>query len=171
MDGTPTEPLTRQAQLLTHILKTLRKDERRMTVDETAEKMGIAPRTYQEFEAAGGKLDFNKVRLFATAARSDAIGITLGVMFEDPDLATQTMDNKLLSTFWVAFKEFRQRVGARLALVPPALWLAAFRRAFEEVEAYLAKRSETTEEWLERKIAEAYQPNGQDLDDPGAPER
>lgn len=168
MDGTPTEPLVRQSQLLTHILKTLRKDERRMTVDETAEKMGIAPRTYQEFEAAGGKLDLNKVRTFATASRSDAIGIVLGLTFEDPDLAFQTMDNKLLSTFWVAFKEFRQRVGERLALVPPALWLAAFRRAFEEIEAYLAKRSETTEEWLERKIAEEYRPSGRDTDDPNA---
>lgn len=168
MDGAPTEPLARQALLLTHMLKTIRKDERRMTVDETAEKMGIATRTYQEFEAAGGKLDLNKVRQFATATRSDAIGVILGATFEDPELAFETMDNKLLSTFWVAFKEFRKRVGARLALVPPALWLAAFRRAFEEIEAYLAKRSETTEEWLERRIVEEYQPGKRDPDDPTA---
>lgn len=166
MDGTPNDPISRQGRLLTHILKTLRKDERRMTVDETAEKMGIAPRTYQEFEAAGGKLDLSKIRSFATASRSDAIGIVLAATFEDPDLAIQTMDNKLLSTFWVAFKEFRQRVGAKLAIVPPALWLAAFRRAFEEIEAYLAKRSETTEEWLERKIAEEYRPSGRDPENP-----
>ncbi len=137
-----------------------------MSIEETADIMGLAPRTYQEFESAGGKLDLNKIRLFATATRADAIGIVLAVMFEDQDLAVQTMDNKLLSTFWIAFKEFRQRVGARLMLVPPAMLLAAFRRAFEEVEAYLAKRTESTEEWLEREIAETYRPTSPGPDDP-----
>ncbi|MGH1557421.1 hypothetical protein ACRAWD_05460 [Caulobacter segnis] len=104
--------------------------------------------------------------MFASAARNDAIGNILAVTFDDPDLAVQTMDNKLLSTFWIAFKEFRQRVGARLMLVPPAMLLAAFRRAFEEVEAYLAKRTESTEEWLEREIAETYRPTSPGPDDP-----
>jgi len=158
MDGSPARPLARQARQLAHIVRTLRK-ERRMTVAEVAEKMGVAPRTYQDFEAGKGELDLHKIKLFASAARNDAIGNILAVTFDDPDLAVQTMDNKLLSTFWIAFKEFRERVGARLTLVPPALLLAAFRRAFEEVEAYLAKRTESTEEWLERAIAETYRPS------------
>ncbi|PIB96929.1 helix-turn-helix transcriptional regulator [Caulobacter sp. X] len=166
MDGSPLRPLARQARQLAHIVKTLRK-ERRMTVAEVAEKMGVAPRTYQDFEAGKGELDLYKIRLFASAARNDAIGNILAVTFDDPELAVQTMDNKLLSTFWIAFKEFRDRVGARLTLVPPALFLAAFRRAFEEVEAYLAKRTESTEEWLERAIAEAYRPSPPAPEDPG----
>lgn len=167
MNGSPSRPLARQARHLALIVKTLRK-ERRMTVAEVAEKMGVAPRTYQDFEAGKGELDLNKIRLFATAARNDAIGNVLALTFEDPELALQTMDNKLLSTFWIAFKEFRQRVGARLRLVPPALLLAAFRRAFEEIEAYLAKRTESTEEWLERAIADAYRPGSPGPEDPGA---
>jgi len=158
MDGSPSRPLARQSRQLARIVKTLRK-ERRMTVAEVAGKMGVAPRTYQDFEAGKGELDLHKIRLFASAARNDAIADILAVTFEDPDLAIQTMDNKLLSTFWIAFKEFRKRVGARLNLVPPALFLAAFRRAFEEVEAYMAKRTESTEEWLEREIAETYRPS------------
>lgn len=156
MVGSPSRALARQARLLRKVLWTLRKQERRLSIEETAELMGIAPRTYQEFEIGTGKLDLNKVRLFATATRTDAIGIILALTFEDQELAVQTMDNKLLSTFWIAFKEFRQRVGARLMFVPPALFLAAFRRAFEEIEAYLTKRTESTEEWLERAIAEEY---------------
>ena len=167
MDGSPSRPLARQARQLAHIVKTLRK-ERRMTVAEVAEKMGVAPRTYQDFEAGKGELDLHKIRLFASAARNDAIGNILAVTFDDPELAVQTMDNKLLSAFWITFKEFRERVGARLMLVPPALFLAAFRRAFEEIEAYLAKRTESTEEWLERAIAEACLPLSSGSKDPGA---
>lgn len=152
-----------------------------MTVAEVAALMEIAPRTYQDFEAGKGELDLNKIRLFAAAARNDAVGNILALTFEDPDLAIQTMEGKPLSTFWIAFKEFRQRVGARLALAPPAIWLAAFRRAFDEIETYLAKRTESTEEWLERAIAEAYRPPTADLgadpradlktdpDEPGSP--
>lgn len=168
MNGLPARPLARQARLLARIVRTLRK-ERRMTVAEVARLMGVAPRTYQDFEAGKGELDLNKIRLFATAGRNDAIANLLAVMFNDPELPVLTMDNKLPSTFWVAFKEFRDRVGARIALVPPALLLSAFRRAFEEIETYLAKRTESTEEWLERAIAEAYSASdGTDPDpDPG----
>ncbi len=130
-----------------------------MTVAEVAQLMGVAPRTYQDFEAGKGELDLNKIRLFATAGRNDAVANVLALMFDDPELAVVSMDNKLPSTFWVAFKEFRDRVGARIALVPPALLLSAFRRAFEEIEVYLAKRTESTEEWLERAIAETYRLN------------
>ncbi len=164
MTGSPSTPLARQARLLAQMVRTLRK-ERRMTVAEVARLMGVAPRTYQDFEAGKGELDLNKIRLFATAGRNDAVANVLALMFDDPELAVVSMDNKLPSTFWVAFKEFRDRVGARIALVPPALLLSAFRRAFEEIEAYLAKRTESTEEWLERAIAEAYRaPEGSDPD-------
>lgn len=155
MTGSPSTPLARQARLLSRMVRMLRK-ERRMTVAEVALRMGVAPRTYQDFEAGKGELDLNKIRLFATAGRNDAVANVLALMFDDPELAVVSMDNKLPSTFWVAFKEFRDRVGARIALVPPALLLSAFRRAFEEIEVYLAKRTESTEEWLERAIAEAY---------------
>ena len=165
MIGSPSTPLARQARLLKKIVRTLRK-ERRMTVDEVAGLMGVAPRTYQDFEAGKGELDLHKIRLFATAARNDAVANVLALTFEDPDLALQTMDNKPLSTLWIAFQEFRERVGARLSLVPPALLLSAFRRAFDEIEAYLAKRTESTEEWLERAIAEAYRPSTPAPDEP-----
>jgi transcriptional regulator with XRE-family HTH domain len=168
MIGSPSTPLARQARLLAKIVRGLRK-ERRMTVVEVAQLMGVAPRTYQDFEAGKGELDLHKLRLFAKAARNDAVANVLALMFEDAELPVQTMDNKLLSTLWIAFKEFRQRVGARLALVPPALLLSAFRRAFDEIEGYLAKRTESTEEWLERAIAEAYRPSDPADETPQAP--
>jgi transcriptional regulator with XRE-family HTH domain len=165
MIGSPSTPLARQARLLARLIRTLRK-ERRMTVAEVAKIMGIAPRTYQDFEAGKGELDLNKIRLFATAGRNDAVANVLALMFNDPELAVLSMDNKLPSTFWVAFKEFRDRVGDRLSIVPPALILSAFRRAFDEIEAYLAKRTESTEEWLERAIADAYRPDDAAPPDP-----
>jgi transcriptional regulator with XRE-family HTH domain len=153
MIGSPSTPLARQARLLARLIRTLRK-ERRMTVAEVAKIIGK------------GELDLNKIRLFATAGRNDAVANVLALMFNDPELAVLSMDNKLPSTFWVAFKEFRDRVGDRLSIVPPALILSAFRRAFDEIEAYLAKRTESTEEWLERAIADAYRPDDAAPPDP-----
>ncbi|WP_275052052.1 helix-turn-helix transcriptional regulator [Caulobacter sp. SSI4214] len=132
--------------------------ERRMTAAEVAAGMGIAVRTYQDFEAGKGDLDLNKILLFATATGTDAVSIILALLFRDPDLARQSMDNKLPTTFWISFREFRDDVGEQLNVVPPALLLEGFRRVYEEIRLYLRKRADSAEDWLERAIAEAYRP-------------
>ncbi len=167
MLGSPSTPLARQARLLSQILKALRK-ERRMTAAEVAAGMGIAVRTYQDFEAGKGDLDLNKILLFATATATDAVSIVLALLFRDPDLARQSMDNKLPTTFWISFKEFRDDVGEQLNVVPPALLLEGFRRVYEEIKLYLRKRADSAEDWLERAIADAYRPPGDDEDEPDA---
>ncbi len=129
-----------------------------MTAAEVAAGMGIAVRTYQDFEAGKGDLDLNKILLFATATGTDAVSIILALLFRDPDLARQSMDNKLPTTFWISFREFRDDVGEQLNVVPPALLLEGFRRVYEEIRLYLRKRADSAEDWLERAIAEAYRP-------------
>ncbi|MDB5455067.1 MAG: helix-turn-helix protein [Caulobacter sp.] len=166
MSGSPSTPLARQARQLSQILRMLRK-ERRLTVAEVASSMAIAVRTYQDFEAGRGGLDLAKIRLFALATRSDAVSILLALMFNDPDLARQSMDNKLPTTFWISFKEFRDEVGEQISVVPPALLLEGFRRVYEETKAYLRKRADTAEDWLVRAIAETYRSPDQKADEGG----
>ncbi|HQR90617.1 MAG TPA: helix-turn-helix transcriptional regulator [Caulobacter sp.] len=163
MSGTPSTRLGRQARLQSQTLKMLRK-ERRMTAAEVASSMGVALRTYQDFEAGRGDLDLAKVRLFAAATRTDAAAITLGLLFEDADIARQTMDNKIPTTFWISLREFRAEAGEQLNTVPPALFLEGFRRVYEEVRAFLRKRADSTDNWLERAIAKTYRSSKDDDD-------
>jgi transcriptional regulator with XRE-family HTH domain len=166
MSGSPSTPLARQARQLSQILRMLRK-ERRMTVAEVAAGMGIAVRTYQDFEAGRGGLDLAKIRLFALATGSDAISILLALMFNEPALARQTMDNKLPTTFWIWLGELRDEAGEQLNVVPPALVLEGFRRLSEEIKGYLRKRAETAEDWLARAITETYLAPDKDADRDG----
>jgi transcriptional regulator with XRE-family HTH domain len=118
MSGLPSTPLARQARLLSRILKLVRK-ERRMTGQEVADGMGIALRTYQDFEAGRGELDLRKLRLFARATRSDPVSLQLALFFKQPEVALFTLDSKLPMTFWIAFFDLLTRVGPPPYNLPP----------------------------------------------------
>jgi transcriptional regulator with XRE-family HTH domain len=155
MSGLPSTPLARQARLLSRILKLVRK-ERRMTGQEVADGMGIALRTYQDFEAGRGELDLRKLRLFARATRSDPVSLQLALFFKQPEVALFTLDSKLPMTFWIAFFDLLTRVGPRLNIVPPGLVLSGMRRLTEEIDDYLARHAASAESYLERAWADIY---------------
>ena len=103
MAASPKTPLARQARLLSKIVKMIRK-ERNMTGAEIAVAMGVSLRTYQDFEAGRREFDFNKVRLFAKATRSDAVGILLAIHYGWHELAVLLMDNKLASACYILIR-------------------------------------------------------------------
>jgi len=164
MSDRPSTPLARQARLLSRILKLVRK-ERRLTGQEVADGMGIALRTYQDFEAGRGELDLRKLRLFARATRSDPVALLLALFFKRPEVALFTLDSKLPMTFWVAFFELQARVGARLNIVPPGLVLSGMRRLTEEIDEHLIRHAASAESFLERAWAEIYDGEVEDLDE------
>jgi transcriptional regulator with XRE-family HTH domain len=155
MSDSPSTPLARQGRLLSRILKLVRK-ERRLTGQEVADGMGIALRTYQDFEAGRGELDLRKLRLFSRATRSDPVSLLLALFFKRPDVALFTLDSKLPMTFWIAFFELLAKVGARLNIVPPGLVLSGMRRMTEEIDEYLVRHAASAESYLERAWAEIY---------------
>ena len=164
MSNTPSTPLARQARLLSRILKLVRK-ERRLTGQEVADGMGIALRTYQDFEAGRGELDLRKLRLFARATRSDPVSLLLALFFKQPEVALFTLDSKLPMTFWIAFFELLAKVGARLNIVPPGLVLSGMRRMTEEIDEYLIRHAASAESFLERAWADIYDDEGE-IDSP-----
>lgn len=159
MLGSPPTPLARQARLLSRTLKEIKK-ERRMTSIEIALKMGVAVRTYQDFEKGKGDFDLGKIRRFAKATRSDAIGIVLAVMYGNPRIAIITMRSKLLMTGWLGFLELWRALGDRLHLIPAAQILLGLRKMGEHLREYLDRRAGSMEVWLENSLDELY-------DDPG----
>ncbi len=155
MSGSPTAPLARQAQVLSQTLKLVR-SERRMKAREVAEGMGIALRTYQDFEAGRGDLDLHKIRLFSKATRSDPVGILLALFFSTPDIALLTLDSKLPMTFWITLCELRDAVGEQLNIVPPALLLGGMRRITDDIREWLDRHAASAESYLDRAWAEIY---------------
>lgn len=146
---------SRQSELLSTILKTIR-GARRLTQLELATAMGIAEKTYENFEAGRGRLNFDRIKRFAEATRSDALAIVHGVMFEDPEVAFRAMDNKSSMILWLAHREFSADVGDALTLLPGTTVFEAFRQAFSSLKALLARRRDGAEHWLEREISRLY---------------
>lgn len=146
---------SRQSELLSTILKKIR-GIRRLTQLEVAEAMGIAEKTYENFEAGRGRLNFDRIKRFAEATRSDALAIVHGVMFEDPEVAYRAMDNKSSMILWLADREFNAEVGDAGALLPGTAVFEAFRQAFANLKALLARRRDGAEHWLEREIDRLY---------------
>ncbi|PZR34097.1 helix-turn-helix transcriptional regulator [Caulobacter segnis] len=145
----------RQSALLSTILKTIR-GERRLTQLELANAMGIAEKTYENFEAGRGRLNFDRIKRFAEATRSDALAIVHGVMFEDPEIAYRAMDNKSSTILWLAHREFSEDVGDAVSLLPGTAVFEAFRQAFAALKELLARRRNGAEHWLEQEISRLY---------------
>lgn len=165
MLGSPSAPLARQARLLSRTLK-LVKTERRMTSLEVSLKMGIALRTYQDFEKGKGDFDLWKIRRFAKATRSDAIGIVLAVMYGDPRIALITMRSKILMTGWIGFLELWRTLGDRLHVIPAAQILLGLRKMGEHLQEFLDRRAASMEAWLETSLDELYEDPGEVEEDP-----
>jgi transcriptional regulator with XRE-family HTH domain len=149
-------PLARQSRLLSRTLKEI-KQERRMTSIEVAARMGIALRTYQDFEKGKGDFDLWKIRRFAKATRSDAIGIVLAVMYGNPKIAIVVMRSKFLMTGWLGFMELWRTLGDRIHLIPAAQVLLGMRKTGEFLQQFLDRRAASFEHWLERSLDELYE--------------
>lgn len=129
-----------------------------MKTAETARAMGISLRTYEDFEAGRGRLDLEKVRLFGLATDTDAVAITLGLLFGSRETALRALDNKAPTILWIAMQEFEADVGDQMALIPGSYFLESLRQAFGRLRDYLQKRDSSAERWLEVEIRRLYTP-------------
>ncbi|SFI51792.1 helix-turn-helix transcriptional regulator [Caulobacter sp. UNC279MFTsu5.1] len=160
MAAAPKTPLARQAQLLSEIVRMLRK-ERHMTQEEVAVAMGVSLRTYRDFEKGRRAYDFNKVRLFAKATRSDAAAIHLGVQFNWPELPLLLMDNKMATAFYVLTRDLFAEFGPRLSRVPAATWVAGFRHIAGEIRKLFERQDASVDDYIARAIELSYEdPDG-----------
>lgn len=128
-----------------------------MSSIEVALKMGVALRTYQDFEKGKGDFDLSKIRRFAKATRSDAIGIVLAVMYGNPRIAIITMRSKLLMTGWLGFLELWRALGDRLHLLPATQILLGLRKMGDHLREFLDRRAGSLEVWLENSLDDLYE--------------
>ncbi len=129
-----------------------------MKPDEVAAAMGIGLRTYEEFEAGRGRLDLEKVRLFGLATDSDAVAITLGLLFGSRETAMRSLNHKAPTILWMTWHEFEDGTGDQVAVIPGVHFLETFRQAFARLREFLLKRENQAERFLEDQIRRLYAP-------------
>lgn len=136
-----------------------------MKTAEVAQAMGVSQRCYEDFEAGRGRLDLEKVRLFGRATDSDAVAITLGLLFGSPEAALRATGNKAPSILWLSLREFEAEVGEQMSIIPGTHLLEAFRQAFGRLREFLQKRDASAERWLEVEIRRLYTPSSGEPDE------
>jgi transcriptional regulator with XRE-family HTH domain len=103
---------------LSSVLKALRL-QRRMTVQQVAERMGLEKRTYERFEAGEGELKVERIFSFAQATDTDPYALLASVRLGSADFAVACADNKLALLFVAHARDLFEREGGDLRLLQP----------------------------------------------------
>jgi transcriptional regulator with XRE-family HTH domain len=129
---------------------------------DVAKAMGLAPRTYQHFEAGRTYLDFEKIKSFAAVTSADPHAIVVGVLIGSPAFALRSIDNKLTSVLMTALRRFDDRIGDDIPRIEVGRLIAAFRRTFADLETELAARDALARDWLDGPQADPPDTDGDD---------
>jgi len=123
-----------EGALLSVILKSLRR-RRGLLSREVARRMRMAPRSYQLFEAGGGRLNLDHLQRFAEATDTDAWAILASLAFRTPGFALLCADNKLMTAAMESVRDFHRDWSSDIAKLDPRLVMheldAAWRRLGE----------------------------------------
>ena len=122
--------------------------------------MGMAPRSYEHFEAGGGKVNLERIHRFAAATRSDPYAILAALAFGSPEFALRCADNKLMSILMVSLKELDEDVGDAIADLEALPIINAFTRATKELAAQAERRDAAGEAWVRDRLGRLVAPGG-----------
>ena len=161
MNAISPPPLTERQQLLSQILKAIRR-RRGLRSSEVARSMGMALRSYQHFESARGREDAPTIHTFAEAVDADGYAILLALDMKSPDFAVDCIDNQFASVMILAVRRFRKASGRDLARLDPRSVIGAFERAFGELTKKLGEDDAYVEAWM---TDPAFSDDGHDPDD------
>ena len=142
----------KRSELLSRALRAVRR-VRPMRTREIAAAMGMPPRTYEHFEAGGGRFSLDNVLSFAKASDSDPFAILIGVLTDSPDLAAHCADNKMLIAFAMALRELNADLGPEIRRLETSTLVMAFAELFEGLAAKAREQGEWTRKWLDESQA------------------
>ena len=106
---------------------------RGVSAQELGRRMGLSQRSYERFEAGEGRIDFERIVLFAEATDSDPLAIVCSLFLNRPEIGARFADNKLHWVFALALERFSDALGDRGRQLETAALINAFERAFDDV--------------------------------------
>lgn len=110
--------------------------------------MGMPLRSYEHFEAGGGRLNIERIYQFGRVLDVDPHAILAAVMIDSPRFAVRTADNKLIQAFLILLQEFDATLGDEIASLETATIVATFSQAFDALADDARRKSDWRQTWL-----------------------
>lgn len=155
------------SETLSAALRLIRAHRRQKTGD-VAKTMNMAMRSYEHFEAGGGRINFERIHQFAEATDSDPHAIIAALALGSPRFAVRCADNKLMTIFTVAIQEFDEEVGDAIADLDALIVINTITKALKDLAVQSTRKDNAAEAWLQGRLGRLSSPirkNG----DGGAP--
>jgi transcriptional regulator with XRE-family HTH domain len=130
-------PSFRIGETLSAALRAVRR-RRGLKVGDVAQRMGMARRSYEYFEAKG-TFDLARVWKFAQSTASDPYALLVSAPLGSPDLAARCADNRMLTVIMGEVRAFDAHLGDDLQRLDETTVARVFAAAFQELER-LARR-------------------------------
>ena len=124
----------------------------------------MALRSYEHFEAGGGRINIERIHRFAEVTDSDPHAILASLALGSPAFALRCADNKLATILAVVLQEFDEDAGDSIAELESLTIINTFTKALKELAAQSVRRESAADAWLEERRRKLVSPVG---DDPG----
>ena len=121
---------------------------RGLNSQETGRRMGLQRRAYERFEAGEGRLDLERIFLFAEATDSDPVAIVSSLFLDRPELSVQCADNKLQWVMALSLERFSRTQGDKVRALETATLIDVFERAFDELARLQDERDARARDWF-----------------------
>lgn len=135
-------------EILSRALRAIRR-KRGLKTSEVAQRMDMAQRSYELFEAGGGRITFERLMAFAEATDCDPFALMLAGPFGSPDFAINCADTKLAMIMVMSLQEFSQDRGADLCFLEPPNIIGAFQRVFKDLGGKLDDNEAFLSKWMD----------------------
>ncbi len=149
MDSPSDERPDRRAALAT-ILRSLRR-HRGLRAAEVAEAMRLPLRSYEYFEAGGGRLNLDRIHQFAEAIDVDPFAILAALDIGSPAFAVRCADHKFMMLLTMALQEFDEAVGEDFARLEARTLIAACTQFFDTLATEVRQHTEFVARWMADK--------------------
>ena len=123
--------------------------KRNLSAQDVASAMGMAYRTYEEFEGGRGQQTIARIFSFAEATDCDPYALILGPIFNLPDFALDCADTKLCLIMMMHLRDFADAEGPDIAYLEPPHLIGGFARVFKEFRSTLEEGERFLQNWLD----------------------
>lgn len=150
-----------QSETLSAALRLIRA-HRRLRAADVAKSMNMALRSYEHFEAGGGRINIERIHRFAEVTASDPHAILAALALGSPAFALRCADNKLATILAVVLQEFDEEAGDAIAELESLTIINTFTKALRELAAQSVRRESAADAWLEERRHRLVTPTGED---------
>ena len=159
---------TSQSATLSAALRLIR-GRRGLKAAEVAARMGMALRSYEHFEAGGGRINLERIHRFAEATDSDPHAILAALALGSPEFALRCADNQLMTILMVALQEFDEEVGGLIVELEARTIINVFTGALKDLGLQAARRDTAASAWLEERLGRLSSPTDGDRSETDEP--